>query len=275
MLSRILPQSAANNMKRYLSLTSLFFKYTLMRESAYRVDLIMWSLVTLGWFIFNITFWQLLFANIDSLGGWTKGQVFVLQGFFFLIDFLIWGIFYGSLEHIPKKINRGEIDFEVTKPINTQFLLSFNSYNLNQIVNLVMGIALIIYGFKLQGVSPEPLDILISILIFILTGVFLYGGYFTTVCIAFWFDRLGAIVYLFPGVRTFSKVPQPAYRGLVGVIVTFVFPVALIATLPSQALFGSVNYWLVLYLAIFSILSIKLSNWVFKKGLRRYSSASS
>jgi ABC-2 type transport system permease protein len=246
-----------------------------MREATYRADFFIWSVVTIGWFIFNIVFWQLLFANVDSIAGWSKGQVFVLQGFYLMLDFVIWGIFYGSLRYFPQKVHRGELDFHLTKPVNAQFLVSFNQYNLNQLTSLMLGVCLLAYGLNLDQISPSITDIIYAFIIFLIGSIFIYSGYFITVCAAFWLDRLNNIVYLFPGIRAFYRVPRPAYRGYLGIIFTFIIPATLITTLPSKTLFGQYSYQLVLYLFIFALITLKLSNWIFKRGLMQYSSANS
>lgn len=262
-------------MWRYIRLTLLFLKYTFMRDMTYRVDFILWSLVTVGWFVFNILFWQIIFANVDSIAGWSKGQVFVLQGFFFLLDFVIWGIFYGSLMSFPRRIHRGQLDFALTKPVNTQYLTSFHSYNLNHITNLILGISTIWYGLNLAGITPTAQDLLVAFIAFTLASVFIYAWYYSTVCLAFWIGRLHNVVYLFPSFRSFTRVPLPAYRGIIGIIFTFVVPIALVASLPSESLFGDRSYSLIVFLGIFAFISLKMSNLILKNGLKRYSSASS
>lgn len=241
----------------------------------YKGDFVIWSLVVLGWFIFNIVFYHLLFNHIDTIAGWSKGQMFVLQGFYFLIEFMLWGIFYANLDQLPWKINRGEIDFTLTKPANTQFLLSLPSINTNQVTNLVLGITTIIYGLNLAGFNPSLPEILSALLVLIISGIFIYSAYFITVCLAFFTDRLYNIVYFFPSFRDFSKIPSPAYTGWIKVAFTYIIPIVLATTLPSQILFGQPDYSLIFILLFISLGSLFLSSKFFNFALKHYSSASS
>src|SRR3989344_8233387 len=111
-------------MIRYLKLYYRFFTYSLHEAMIYRANFIAWGLVSIGWCIFTLLFYQLLFTHIDTIAGWTKGEVFLLQGFWFLIDAAFWGLFYTNLWELPRKINKGTLDLELAKPINKQFLLS-------------------------------------------------------------------------------------------------------------------------------------------------------
>lgn len=131
------------------------------------------------------------------------------------------------------------------------------------------------YGFRLDNTAPSLFGIVQSILVMIIIAMFLYAGYFTTVCLSFWADRLENIVYFFPQIREFSKIPQQGYTGAVKWMLTFIIPAALIATTPSQFLFGDYNYQHVAILLIFAIMALKLSNWVFAQSIKKYSSASS
>ena len=246
-----------------------------MREMMYKGDFVVWSLVIIGWFIFNMVFYHLLFEQIDSVAGWSKGQMFVLQGCYFLFEFLIWGIFYANFNQLPWKINRGQIDFALTKPVNPQFLLSFPSIHTNQITNLILGVITITYGLNLAGITPSLHHILLALIIIFISGIFIYSAYFITICLAFFTERLNNIAHLFPSLRDLSKVPQPAYTGWAKIAFTYAIPIVLATTLPSQALFGRPDYFLILVLLVIALISLYLSTLFFNFSLKRYSSASS
>lgn len=241
----------------------------------YRANFFTWSAVTLGWVVFNILFLELIFGNLDTLAGWNKGQVFILQGFIFLIDLILWGVIYNNLYDFPQKITRGTMDLELVKPVDAQFILSLKQFAMNQINSLILGIAMISYGIRVGGLHPTILDFVYAFLVFLIAAFFLYSGYFASVCTAFWFDRLSNIVYLFPQLRQFSKVPLPALRGWVRVVLVYFLPAALIASLPSQFLFGERHFDLVGVLAFLAVISFLFSRWIFAQGLKKYSSASS
>lgn len=262
-------------MRRYLKLYYHFLRYNIMQMMAYKADFVTWSFVTIGWIIFTLIFYQLLFTNIDNIAGWSKAQMLVLQGFYFIIDAILWGVFYENFYDLPYKINLGTLDLELVKPINKQFLLSFQKIGLNQINSLILGMLIIGYGLRLGEIHPSLLNILFALSMLAIATVFLYSGWFITICTAFWFDRLENIVYIFPGLRDFAKIPIPAYQGLVKIFLTYVIPITLVTNLPSQFLFGQQDFVLVGVLAASAISLLVFSHYFFQIALKRYSGASS
>lgn len=262
-------------MARYIKLLAKFFTYTVQQAMIYRVDFAVWSLVAIGWFMFNIAFFELLFTQVTTLGGWNKGQVFVLQGFYFLFECMIWGIFYANFVDFPQRVNRGQIDYELTKPINARFLFSFKQFNLDNSMNVILGIATIAYGLALNNYTPTIVEIVLSAMIFVISGVYVYAGYFALTCLCFWFERLNNIIFIFPQIRQFIKIPLSGYKGVAKVILSYVVPAALIATIPAEAIFGVFQLQYIAVLTGFAVATLAFSSFVFSQGLKRYSSASS
>lgn len=245
-----------------------------MQMMSFKSEFITWSMVTVGWVIFTLIFYQLLFANIDNIAGWSKAQMLVLQGFYFIIDAILWGVFYENFYDLPYKINRGTLDLELVRPVNKQFLLSFKKIGLNLTNSLILGVIMIGYGLRLGNIHPDFIQIMFALGILILATVFLYAGWFITICTAFWFDRLENIVYIFPGLREFAKFPVPAYQGLVKIFLTYIIPITLVTSLPSQFLFGKPDFVLLGVLVLAGIISLIVSHLFFQVSLKRYSGAS-
>jgi len=262
-------------MKRYLKLYWLFIKYSVVRAMMYKEDFIIWSLVSIGWMILMLVFYQLLFLNVDSIAGWTKPQVLLIQGFYFMLELVLWGALWENMRGIPEKINKGTMDIELIKPINHQFLLSFKDFSFDNMPNFILGLFTVIYALNLGQITPTPMGISLSILAFIIASIYIYSGWFTTMCIAFWFDRFDNLHYFFPGLRQFWKVPHPFYKGVLRGIFTFVLPVTLVTTVPVEFLLGRPQWTWFAILTFFAIATLKFSSWFFNFAIKHYSSASS
>lgn len=261
-------------MKRYLRLYWLFLKYSLIRALTYKQEFVTWSFVNIGWLILNLVFYELLFLNVSQIAGWQKANVLVLLGMYFLFEFILWGVLWPNLREIPRKINTGRLDLELTKPINTQFLLSFKTIDIHIINSLILGIVTIAYGLKLTGLPSLP-NVILSLTALVLASIYVYSGWFITICAAFWFDRIYNLPLLFPELRQFWRVPQPFYQGPLRFILTFVIPVTLVTTVPTQLLIHQENLTLYIVLAAFAALSLAVSSRLFAIALTRYSGASS
>jgi len=262
-------------MKKYIRLYIIFIKYSFMQAMMYKADFMIWSLVTVGWIFLNFLFYQFLYLNVTEIAGWTKPQLLVLLGFYFVIDFFLWGVLWQNMRKIPEIVNRGQLDLVLTKPVNTQFLLSFKGIGFDDIHGLLIGLVTIVYALSIGNIKPSVADVLLSTAALGVALVYIYSAWFITVCAAFWFDRIENLHYLFPGLRQIWRVPQPFYKGIVQKILTFVIPATLVTTVPAQFLLRKPSLPLFITLIIFAVVSLKLSTWVLKVALRHYSGASS
>ena len=261
-------------MKKYLRLYWLFIKYSVMHAITYRASFVVWSLISIVWTLLLIAFYEILFLNVDTIAGWTKSQVLLVQGFYFMIEMVMWGMMWENMRQIPEKINKGTMDLELLKPVNHQFMLSFKTFSLDNMNNFVLGVATIGYALKIGNVTPNLSSFSLALASFILACIFIYSAWFSTMCIAFWFDRIENLYHLFPALRNFWKIPQPFFKGFLRTLFTFVIPITLVTTVPTEFLLGRFNWLNLLVLFVFAIASLFFSRWFFSVAVKRYSGAS-
>lgn len=262
-------------MRRYAKLIGLFFKLSIARAIAYKENFITWTLVVVGWTALMILFYEVLFMNTTQIAGWTKPQVILLQGFYFIIEFFMWGLLWENMREIPIKINSGAMDLELTKPVNHQFLLSVKHISFNNINNLLLGVGTIIYALKIGNISITIFGVVMSIIGLITACMFIYAGWFITMCLAFWVDRFENLYYLFPSLRQFWRMPEAFYSGILKKIVSFVLPVGLITTVPTQFLLGKDSWLFFGVLTLFTCCFLWFSHIFFSRAIKHYGSASS
>jgi ABC-2 type transport system permease protein len=241
----------------------------------YKENFIIWSLVTVGWIFLNLIFYEVIYLNVSEIAGWNKSHLLVLLGFYFIFDFFLWGVLWQNMRELPEKINQGTLDLDLVKPINTQFLLSFRRIGLDDFHSLLFGIATIIYALKSGGLYPSLTDVILAISIIFTGFIYIYAAWFSSMCIAFWFDRLSNLHLVFPGFRQFWRIPQSFYKGIIRGVLTFIIPVTLVTTLPTQFLISKPEALHVFILGFFAFLSLLFSSWFLRQALKRYTSASS
>jgi ABC-2 type transport system permease protein len=245
-----------------------------MSAIAYKADFIVWSLVSIGWFIFNIVFYNLLYTNVNDINGWTKPDMFLFQGFYFIIDFFIWGVLWQNMKALPMKVNSGSLDMDLIKPVNKRFLLSFRIFRWNNFNSFLLGIAIIIYAIITGGMKITVMGVILSIFSLIFSFILIYTLWFSTMCVVFFVGRINNIQHFFPGFRQFWKVPQQFYTGLIRVGLTYIFPITLVTTVPSQFLLNQNNYLLLGVLIATSVISLKINQLIFNYSIKNYSGAS-
>lgn len=246
-----------------------------MNLMAYRANFFIWSMVSLGWVVMAILFFEILYSQFPNIAGWTRPMMYVFQGTYFITIFILWGLLWENMENFPKIINTGELDLYLIKPVNTQFLISFRQIDPSNIADLVAGIFLMSYGFVIGDFKISLINILMYLFLILLAAVYFYAAWFITLCLSFYTDRLENIPYLFPGLRQLWRIPHTFYKGGLRILFTYVIPVTIAATVPAQVLLGQLNFKDIAILCFYAFIMIFLSHQFFQFSLKHYSSASS
>ena len=241
---------------------------------AYPQDFLLWSVVDLLWSIINILFFKILLLNIPSISGWTFNQIIIPLGFVHLIGAFVWGVMYSNMKELARDVNKGNLDLYLSKPANSQFLLSTRYLDFNLLPSVIVGSFLLWYGFSINNIS-SPISF-ITALIALVSGMGIaYSLYFMSVTTSLWANRLQNIQNLFPHALDFARYPSEIFPVVTRFIFNTILPFALIGYLPSRILLGIASPWLLLSFAALSLLFIYISHLFWNFALRHYSSASS
>ena len=71
---------------RYAHVFAVQIKNNWVREVVYRTNFITSIMVDLIWMAIEMSLFGVIYANVPTLGGWTKPQVFFFLGIFFASD---------------------------------------------------------------------------------------------------------------------------------------------------------------------------------------------
>lgn len=258
---------------RYLKLYKRILSFAVMKAVAYSQDFVVWSVVDTVWAVVNVGFFWILFQRIPVISGWTFAEMTILLGMFYLLNMFLWGFMYSNMKQIPYDINQGELDVYLTKPVNSQFLVSTRSVSLSLLPSLAAGIILLRYGFVVNGIDGlkilvVPIGLLSAILIS-------YSLWFISVTTAFWFNRLRNIGEVFGQAADIARYPTGIFNPLLRFIFTFVVPFGMMGFVPAEVILGRVGPIKILLPLITAGALLYISHWFWNFSLKRYSSASS
>jgi ABC-2 type transport system permease protein len=260
---------------RYLRLLGVFYKYSLLGELEYRVDLIanvVMSVFWLAWAVIGVT---VFFMYADKMGDWSYPEVLMVVALFTLFNGLMEAFLRPNIGSVIDQIRDGTFDFVRLKPVNVQFLASFRNIVVWHLIDVVIGIGLIAYALAQLRIVPSPAQIALFVLMLLTAMIIVYTLWLTIASLAFWFVRLDNITELFYGFYEAGRYPVTIYRGIVRAFLTFVVPVAFVTTFPASALLGRLDQATVLIGVTFGIVSFLLASRFWRFALRHYSSASS
>jgi ABC-2 type transport system permease protein len=188
-------------------------------------------------------------------------------------------------------IRTGNLDFALLKPIDTQFLISFQRVEWSSLINVFT--ALVLLGVSLWHLTTRPTDpvvlngiVLILYPVYILTGAaILYSLTIALAATSIWLGRNQSLYDFWFYITNFARYPMEIYRRGWGMplwgFFTFVVPVLVVVNVPARLLAQPLNprAWWEWPLAGFALLatasSLLGSRWVFNRALLSYRSASS
>src|SRR3954465_2563799 len=111
------------------------------------------------WSIFSMLLAGLVFSNVRQVAGWDLDRMFVLTGSFLIVEGVGAPLFPPNMQPPPGLVNKGELDFVLTRPISSQFLVSIRYVDFGDLPTAVVGVVYIAIGVGRLGLAPGPVEI--------------------------------------------------------------------------------------------------------------------
>lgn len=261
-------------LRLYLEIFRVQIKNNWVREAVYRTNFLTSVMVDVIWMGVELSLFTVIYSNIPTLAGWTRDQVYFFLGIFFASDALFTTFFQRNFWQFSDLVNKGELDILLTKPVHPLFLALTRWINLTAIFNFGLGLAI---ALRYAGPAGFAGGIRWSLLAFwllvgVTTAVVLRFAFSVWV---FWTERSWAMSRLYYQFFPFASKPDAIYPPMIRYLILTALPFAFIGSVPARALLHGLETWE--YVAVFGIIVgfTTLNLWLWRKGLRRYQSASS
>lgn len=260
----------------YLKIFCLLFKLRLQDVMAYPGDFFLTALATGSYTMAFLFFMGVVFSKVPQVAGWTFDEMllfFAVNQFWF---YIFWALFGDNLHHLfAEAIRTGELDLKLSKPINTRFLTSIFNPDVTIVPSILYAVGILVYALGRVEVQLTFVGMILFILLFVNSLFLTYNLSFLFACSAFWVMYPQRLMGFLFEIVDFSQYPRQIFSGFWLFVFTFVLPVTLITYLPASVLFNLLELKLVLIGVLISVVIFLLSQWVWRQGLKRYSSASS
>jgi ABC-2 type transport system permease protein len=261
-------------MKKYLSLYGAFFRASLTADLEFRANFAIRIITDIFWYAAQIISFELLFNYSNEIGDWNRQEMRVFLGVLFIVDAIYMILFSTNLDMLSESVRKGNLDLLLTKPVNSQFMISFQRASTAYIGNLALAAAWL--GWALYGLEAFSWGRLVWLLITVPSGVMIfYSLRFLFSACAVIFARAENLQYLWYHIYKLGLRPDGIYFPWLKIVILTAIPVGLIASAPSRVVLGSNSPWLVLWCAFVALLTLKFSNLFWKFALSKYTSASS
>lgn len=228
--------------------------------------------------ISTIIFFNVLYANIKTLAGWSYYEMLLLVGFDTVMTELLVGVvFANGTNALPKRITTGYVDYFLLKPVSSYFFLTLAQPYFPSIVSTG-------FGFLLMGIALSNLSINASLLnilgVMIIAGCgFMIGASIMIAASSLSFKFADAKTFPRIGMNIMTNFSDRPFQMFSAFIVKFVFfcivPVVFLSSIPSYGLVHGVSLRYLVISIIISLIFVKISKIIWNKMIINYTSASS
>lgn len=259
---------------KHFRLFAAFFRVSVMGELAYRVNFfwqLFQSLLSLSVSLIGLA---VIFSYTNTLGGWQPSEILVLVGVYFLVGGMIGLIIQPSMEQFIESVHDGTLDFTLTKPEDTQLIVSIKQVDIWRLIDILLGLGVLVAALIWMGEKVGIWQAGSFILMLIAGAAIIYSFLLILATLSFWFVRVENILVIFQSIYEAGRWPVSLYPGWLRYGLTFVIPVAFATTIPAEALTARLNWETLLGAVGLAVGLFAVSRVFWRIGLRHYSGTS-
>ena len=261
--------------KKYSFLFLSFFRASLMADLEYRMNIVLKFFNDLIWYSVQLSVFEALFSYTKSVSGWTLIDTRMFMAVLFVTDSIYMILFSENLDKLSDKVRKGDIDMLLTKPANSQFMLSFQKMNTAYLLNFCLTLFWLFYSLShLQG-GINVARILTLILLVPCAVALTYSTRFFFSASALILTRADNLNYMWFNLYKLGTRPDSIYPNWLRYILLSLVPVAFFASVPARIIMGGASYWYILLGLVITSLFVYSTTRYWKFALKFYSSASS
>jgi len=267
----------ASSIKRYAGIYAALWKNSVTRETMFKGNFILWIIVEILWFALQLSFIGVIYLHTDRIGTWEKWQVVLLVGGSHFIQQIYQAFFLINCTNLSELVRSGKLDFLLMLPANTRFIISLRQVDLGSFVNAGFSATVMIYAARQLHLVPTFAQVL-GFFVLCLVGILIhYSLMFMLSAISFWTVRAQGIVWGYYNLFQIARMPDEAFQpGIFRAVFTFALPMLLVSNVPVRVLADKLTQpSQILLLLGMAVVCAAISEWFWRKSLRRYTSASS
>lgn len=262
------------NLRKFLGLYAAFFKASFVADLEYRLNFVFLVIAEFVWYSTQLILFEVLYRHTNLIGNWNLHQMRVFIFLVLFIDSIYMILWDPNFSSFTDSIRRGSLDLLLTKPINSMFMISSQRISVSHIpCFFITGGGLI---WALAQLPDFNWYKLLWLLFLIPSGLsVIFCGRFALNSTSIIFTRADFLQYIWYSLFRLGLRPDAIYSGFVRVILIFIVPFAMVASIPARVLLEPTHFWMIgwsLFLP-FILFYLLIKYWNFC--LKRYSSASS
>ena len=230
-----------------------FFRNSIIREMMFPANFMIQVVTRLFWFFARIALFGMIYSEVDHIREWSRHEYFAFMATGMLINALVEAFFMPNCAAFCENIRTGKLDFALTKPVDSQFLISLEKISLAMVSQLILAATLLVWSLYNIGRPVSVFQIAMYVFYVGVAVMFFYSMMITTACTSIWFGRNQGLYDFWFYITIFAQYPRSIYDGRdanrmeTGEVLQFAFswivPILLVVTVPAQAILGTLVDW--------------------------------
>jgi len=263
-------------MKRNLRFIWLLIKMKLSRMMVFRFNFFMVFFADGTLFLMQLLAFEAIYSQVDSIGGWNRGQTIIFVGTFSIINALNMLVYFFGIVDLPDKIKRGELDQYLTKPVSPLLRLTFENINPGSGLLVVLSVMIVMYGVSAAGINVSFILALGYTSLVLLMTLLWYDLMLIIRSLAFLVLSAEGIQRLVEQFLELNlRIPGVLYKGIFKILFYFLLPYGIMSTIPTQFITHSIGLGGIITALAIVVFFTAFAIWLWKFGLKNYKSAGS
>ncbi len=176
-------------MKNNMKFISELIKLRLSHIMTFRLGFFGPFFINTSYFLVQLFAFEAIYGHVENIRGWGHGEILIFIGTFSLIDSINMVICFFGVISIPEKIQTGELDLYLTKPVNPLLRITFEKVNPGAIPLLIFSACIIGYGVRESGMSLSYVNVIGYLVMVLLMTILFYDMELLLRCFAFLCSR--------------------------------------------------------------------------------------
>jgi ABC-2 type transport system permease protein len=260
--------------KKYMGFYKAFFKASLVADLEYRLNFVFLVLAEFVWYSTQLILFEVLYRHTSIIGEWNINQMRVFVFLVLFVDSIYMILWDSNFSAFTENVRRGSLDLLLMKPINSMFMLSSQRISVSHIpCFFITGAGLV---WSLTQIPDFNWLRLLWLTLLIPTGLsVIFCGRFALNSTSIIFTRADFLQYVWYSAFRLGLRPDAIYSGFIRIILIFILPFAMVASIPARVLLEPTQYWMLLWALVLPFILFWLLRKYWNFCLKFYSSASS
>jgi viologen exporter family transport system permease protein len=252
----------------------IYLRLGVMNELQYRANFFVAAFQSLLTVAVGLIVLALVYSHTTELNGWTQAELLVILGIQILLGGVVHTSFQPNMQRLVDEVRDGKLDFALTKPEDSQLIVSFRSLQLWQLTEVVSGACVVAVGITRLDGGVGAGDAAMFLLLLVVGALLVYCFWLVLATLAFWLVNTWFLSEAFEGIYQVGRWPIGMYPGWLRYSMTYLVPIGFAVTVPAQAVTHRLGWQTAVVAFVFAAAFVAFARWFFRTGLRRYAGAS-